>query len=96
MAQSCEPKNPIALECGLCLKTVKYVSLLFRLATAQTMKLFIKDFLSKCDQIRSLLRIWSHLPKKSLMENFVQCAVFVKYISNILFVQSMPIVILMQ
>ena len=32
------------------------------------------DFFSKCDQIRSFLRIWSHLPKKSVMENFfMQC-----------------------
>ena len=30
----------------------------------------IKDFFSKCDQIRSFLQIWSHLLKKSLMENF--------------------------
>ena len=43
--------------------------------TAQKMKFFIKDFLSKCDQIWSFLRIWSHLLKKSLMENFVFCAV---------------------
>ena len=39
------------------------------------MKFFIKDFFSKCDQIRSFLRIWSHLLKKSLMENFFFCAV---------------------
>ena len=39
------------------------------------MKFYIKDFLSKCDQIRSFLRIWSHLLKKSLMENFIFCAV---------------------
>ena len=37
--------------------------------TAQKMKLFIKNFFSKCDQIRSFQRIWSHLLKKSLMEN---------------------------
>ena len=30
------------------------------------MKFSIKDFFSKCDQIRSFLRIWSHLLKKSL------------------------------
>ena len=30
-----------------------------------------KDFFSKCDQIRRKLRIWSHLLKKSLMENFI-------------------------
>ena len=35
--------------------------------TAQKMKFFIKDFFSECDQIRSFLRIWSHLLKKSLM-----------------------------
>ena len=31
----------------------------------------IKDFFSKCDQIRRSLRIWSHLLKKSLMENCI-------------------------
>ena len=39
--------------------------------TAQKMKFSIKNFFSKCDQIRSLLRIWSHLLKKSLIENFI-------------------------
>ena len=39
------------------------------------MKLSIKDFFSKRDQIRSFLRIWWHLLKKSLMENFIFCAV---------------------
>ena len=43
--------------------------------TAQKIKFFIKDFFSKCNQIRSLLRIWSHLLKKFLMENFIFCAV---------------------
>ena len=38
------------------------------------MKFSIKDFFSNCDQIRSFLRIWSHLLKKSLMENFIFCA----------------------
>ena len=44
------------------------------------MKFSIKDFFSKCDQIRSFLPIWSHLPNKSLIENFIFCAVkcFVK------------------
>ena len=40
--------------------------------TVQKMKFSIKDFFSKCEQIRSFL--WSHLLKKSLMENFVFCA----------------------
>ena len=43
--------------------------------TAQKMKFSIKDFFSKCDKIRSLLRMWLHLLKKSLMENFIFCAV---------------------
>ena len=38
--------------------------------TAQK-KFSIKDFFSKCDQILRKLRIWSHLLKKSLMENFI-------------------------
>ena len=40
------------------------------------MKFSIKDFPIKCDQIRSFLRIWSHLLKKSLMEDFVQWALW--------------------
>ena len=39
----------------------------------QKMKLSITDFFSKCDQIRSFLRLWSHLLKKSLMKNFIFC-----------------------
>ena len=42
--------------------------------TAQKTKFSIKDFFSKCDQI-SRLRIWSHLLKKSLIENFIFWAV---------------------
>ena len=37
------------------------------------MKFSIKDFSSKCDQIRSFLWIWSHLLKKHFMENFIFC-----------------------
>ena len=52
---------------------------------AQKMKFFIKDFfskcdqtaVSKCDQICSFLRIWSHFLTKSLMKNFIFYAVFV-------------------
>ena len=39
------------------------------------MKFSMKNFLSKFDQIRTFLRIRSHLPKNSLMENFIFCAV---------------------
>ena len=35
------------------------------------MKFSIKDFLSKYDQTRSFLGIWSHLLKISLIENFI-------------------------
>ena len=43
--------------------------------TAQNMNFSIKDFVDECDQIRSKLRIWSHLLKKFLMENFIYCTV---------------------
>ena len=43
--------------------------------TAQKMKFSIKDLFSKFDQILRKLRIWSHLLKKYLMENFIFCAV---------------------
>ena len=39
------------------------------------MKFSIKDFFSECDQMRSFQRIWSQILKKSLMENFIFCAV---------------------
>ena len=38
------------------------------------MKFSIEDFFSKCKQIRWKLRTWSHLLKKSLMANFIFCA----------------------
>ena len=43
--------------------------------TAQKIQFSIKDFFSKCDQIHNFLRIWPHLLKKSLMENFLFCSV---------------------
>ena len=39
--------------------------------TAQKMKFFNKVFFGKRDQICKTLRIWSHLLKESLMENFI-------------------------
>ena len=45
--------------------------------TAQKMKFSIKDFFSKFDQTRRKLRIWSYLPKKSLMRNFIFCTVHI-------------------
>ena len=41
--------------------------------TSQKMKFSIRDFFSKCDQICSVLRIWSLILKKYLMENFIFC-----------------------
>ena len=45
------------------------------LCSAQKMKIPIKDLFSKCDQFSSFLWTWSNLLKKSLMENFIFCAV---------------------
>ena len=42
----------------------------------------IRDFFRKCDQICRKLRIWSHLLKKSLMENFIFCTVVFMYTCN--------------
>ena len=44
--------------------------------TLQKMKFSIKNFFSKCNQIRWKLRIWSHLLKKHLMGIFIFCAVW--------------------
>ena len=41
----------------------------------QKIKFSIKDFFNKCEEILRKLRIWPHLLKKSLMENFSFCAV---------------------
>ena len=47
--------------------------------TAQKMKFSIRDFFSKCDQIRvSQVFCVSHQLKKSLIESFIFCAVKVK------------------
>ena len=53
-------------------KTVRYIIRTLPNVTAQKRKFSMKDFLfSKCDQIGRKLRIWPHLLKKSLMENFI-------------------------
>ena len=70
---------------GKNLKEYNYVSTLFQLhegpivqqvSLRKNKKLFIQDYFTKCDQIRCFLRIWSHSLKKSLMENFIFCAVY--------------------
>ena len=45
--------------------------------------MLFKYFFGKHDQIRRKLRIWSHLLKKSLIENFIFCAVFVEVLENL-------------
>ena len=57
----------------------------FTRPTTQKMKFSIKDFFSKCDQIRSFMRIWSHLLKESLMENLIFCVVTLKPWENLCF-----------
>ena len=47
--------------------------------TAQKMEFSMMDFFSTCEQISRKLRIWSHLLKKSLMENFNFCAVYLEH-----------------
>ena len=57
---------------------MNYRTKIFMNNTAQKMKFSIKNFFSKCDQIHRKLRVWSHLLKKSLMENFVFHALLCK------------------
>ena len=53
------------------------------------MKFSVKDFFSKCDQISRKLWIWSHLLKKSLMENFIfLCSVRLSKIQGEIFSQN--------
>ena len=56
------------------MRTLQYLFLglfIYNRNTAQKVKVCIKDFFSKCDQIRRKERIRSHLLKKSLMKNFI-------------------------
>ena len=65
-------KNWQTYSCYICFADNK---LLFLVFNVQKIKFPIKDFFSKCDQIRRKLWIWSDLLKKSLMGNFIFCAV---------------------
>ena len=49
---------------------------LFHISQRKKCSFSFGHLFSKCDQICSFLRIWSHLLKKSLIENFIFCAVF--------------------
>ena len=59
--------------------------IIFWLTASLLTKFSIRDFFCICDQIRSFLRIWSDLLKKSLMENFIFCAVLVTNIRKKIF-----------
>ena len=52
-----------------------YLAIYLQIRNCTKIKFSVKDFFSKCDQIHNFLRIWSYLLKKSLMENFIFCAV---------------------
>ena len=47
--------------------------------TGQKMKFSINDFFSKCDQIQRKLQICSHLPNKSLIENFIFLCIVIRF-----------------
>ena len=55
----------------------------FKIYTAQKMKISIKDFFSKYDQIRIFLRICLHVLNKSLIENLIFCAVLSQLIHSV-------------
>ena len=61
---------------GYCYFESSFISFIL-LRLHKKIKFTINDFFSKSDQIRKKLRIWSHLRKKSLTENFFFCAVFI-------------------
>ena len=46
------------------------------------MKFSLNVFFRKCDQICLFQRIWSDLPKKSFMENFIFYAVLQQLMSS--------------
>ena len=58
-----------------------YLCLCFTLH--KKMKFSSNEFFSRCHQICSFLRIWSHLLKTSLMEKFIFCSVL--YLTAICF-----------
>ena len=59
-------------------KKKKRKLLIFQGDTTRKIKFSIKYFFNKCDQIFRKPRIWWHLLKKSLMENFIFCAMQVE------------------
>ena len=70
---TCNRSYLISCNCGFMVLT--QMSSIFSFLTVHNMTFSIKDFFSKCDQSLRKLRVWSLLLKKSLMENFIFCAV---------------------
>ena len=68
----CSPDGAIHIQL-ICVRNI--LASLSESNTAPKIKFYIKDFFSKRDQIHWKLRIWSYLLKKSLMWNFIFCAV---------------------
>ena len=66
-----EKKRKIVVRSGILLRTVNTINGKLACFTAQKMKFPMKNFFSKCDQIRCFLRIWSQLPKKSFNANLI-------------------------
>ena len=60
----------------VCLRGLKSLQKFVMKPVIPLHKFSINDFSSKDYHIRRKLRIWSHLLKKSLMENFIFCAVY--------------------
>ena len=50
---------------------IKLLLMFSHIITSQKMEFSIRDFFSKCNQIRWKLGIWSHLQKKPLIEIFI-------------------------
>ena len=66
-------------DCFYIFKLLDFFPPSYTVFTARKIKFSIKDFFSKCDQIRSFLR-----KKISLMESFIFCAVFDMFWLNII------------
>ena len=55
-------------------KNVVFYQSLDHSSHCKKMQFSVTDFFSKCDQICRKRRIWSHLLKKSVIENSIFCA----------------------
>ena len=68
-----------AVKCAALLKVTilsRHIFLIYSvMVTVQKMMFQLKIYSVNVTKIRSFLRIWSHLLKKSLMENFIFCTV---------------------